>query len=103
MDFRFNSRAPIVSATYSSFSTTVSGINVPTYFRHAHDGRYAANNASPIDPYRGHQLYAAPIVIYNQLPPVLVFSQSDPLQELRGFCTPNVSKVCSGGTCIFCN
>jgi hypothetical protein len=105
-DFRFNNRAPIVSATYSSFSSTIGGVYVPAHFRHAHhsyDGRYAANNASPIDPYRGHQFYAAPIVIYNQLPPVAVFSQSDPLQELRGFCAPNVSKVCSGGTCIFCN
>jgi hypothetical protein len=105
-DFRFNSRAPIVSTSYSSFSGTVGGVYVPAHFRRAHNGyagHYAANNASPIDPHRGHQFYAAPMVIYNQLPPVVVFNQSDPLYELRGFCAPNVSKVCSGGTCIFCN
>jgi hypothetical protein len=104
-DFRVNSRASIVSATYSSFSTNVGGVYVPAHLRHGHhnDGHYAANNASPIDPYRGHQFYAAPMVIYNQLPPAVVFNQSDPLEALRGFCAPNVSKVCSGGTCIFCN
>jgi hypothetical protein len=93
--------SPVASAAFSSPSVHIWGGYTPVH--HHRHGRYFDNNAYPIDPYRGQQFYAAPIVIYNQLPPIVVFSQPDPLNELRALCTPNVSRVCSGGTCVFCN
>jgi hypothetical protein len=100
-DLRVTVGVPVVSAVYSSPSMYVRGGYVSAY-PHRH-GHYPDNNAYPIDPYRGQHFYPAPIVIYNQLPPIVVFSQPDPLNELRALCAPNVSRVCSGGTCVFCN
>lgn len=100
-DFRVNVGDPVVSTAYSRSSMRVQGGYAPAY--HHSYGYYSDNNAYPIDPYRGQQFYAAPNVIYNQLPPIVVFSQPDPLNELRAFCGPNVSRVCSGNTCVFCN
>ena len=83
---------------------SISSMHIQGGYNPAHHRRhYPDNNAYPIDPYRGQHFYAAPVVIYNQLPPIVVFSQPDPLNELRALCAPNVSRVCSGGTCVFCN
>jgi hypothetical protein len=100
-DLRVAIGVPVASAVYSSSSVHIWGGYAPVH--HHRHGRYADNNAYPIDPYRGQRLYAAPVVIYNQLPPIVVFSQPDPLTELRALCAPNVSRVCSGGTCVLCN
>jgi hypothetical protein len=100
-DLRVAVGVPIASAVYSSSNLHIWGGYAPAH--HYRHGRYPDNNAYPIDPYRGQRFYAAPIVIYNQLPAIVVFSQPDPLNELRALCAPNVSRVCSGSTCVFCN
>lgn len=100
-DLRVTVGIPAASAVYSSSNVHIWGGYAPAY--HHHHGRHPNNNAYPIDPYRGQHFYAAPVVIYNQLPPIVVFSQPDPLNELRALCAPNVARVCSGGTCVFCN
>jgi hypothetical protein len=100
-DLRVAVGVPAVSAVFSSSSMHIFGGYIPAH--HHRHGRYADNNAYPIDPFRGQRSYASPIVMYHQLHPILVFSQPDPLNELRAHCAPNVSRVCSGSTCVFCN
>lgn len=100
-DGRWNVVIPAINATYANSNIVVGATMGATYgHQHHHYPHYGHKTGFTGNPVGA--IYASPVIAYAP-PPVIVYNQTDPMVELRSVCGPNVTKVCSGATCVFCN